>query len=236
MPRRRDRGFLDALELLSPRTAPPQTTPTAFVTIAHTFEQIDRVMLAETRADRDRRSTSRFRFSLENNPDGDVASYIQNIQQGTSHTLSDAHVFAYLSDCQCMIAWDWVHGAVLEHQGDSHMNMNVAWVQAKFRANEILDLASAVLEAYDSNECQDLLVPGREGVRPGIEAKLRKLASFNTIYCRPSYEEQRSNTGPGNHTYCALLNQFFAERMENTKTKRKANYIRAHQNVSKRSA
>ena len=234
MPRRRDRGFLDALELWSPRAATPKAAPAAFVTIARTFEQIDRVMLAEIRADRDRRSNSPFSsHRLDNIRDWDVTTYIQNVQQGTSHTSSDADISAYLSSCECITAWDWVHNAVLEYQDRSDMHHLLPWTQAKSRANDILDLSRAVLESYDSDECRDLLIPGHEGVGAGVEAKLRKLCSFNTIYSRPSFENEKQKTSPGNHSFYILFNQFLTERRENTKAKRKANYIRAHQNVSK---
>ena len=233
MPRRRDRGFLDALELWSPRAATPRAAPAAFVTIARNFEQIDRVMLDEIRADTERRSPSRF----SDIRDRDVTNYIQDIQQGTSHTSSEAVLFSYLSDYQCLTAWGWVHSALLEHQGEPRMFEPLTWRQARSRSNEILDLATAVLETYDSDECRDLLVPGREGVDAGVEAKLRKLCSFNTIYCRPTQgDENRGNRGPGNHKFYVLLDQFFAERRENAKAKRKANYARAHPNVSKHSA
>ena len=233
MPRRRDRGFLDALELWSPRAATPRAAPAAFVTIARNFDQIDRVMLDEIRADTERNSTSRF----SDIRDRDVTSYIQDIQQGTSHTSSEADVSAYLSDYSCITAWGWVHSAVLEHQGRHDEYRNLRWIQAKSRADELLHLAEAVLETYDSDECRDLLIPGREGVGAGIEAKLRKLCSFNTLYCRSTHsDELRGNPGPGNHKFYVLLDQFFAERRENAKAKRKANHARAHQNVSKHSA
>ena len=233
MPRRRDRGFLDALELWSPRATTPRAAPTALVTIARTFEQIDRVMLDEIRADRERKSTSRF----SDIRDRDVTSYIQDIQQGISHTSSEADISAYLSDYNCITAWGWVHSAVLEHQGSPVEYHQLRWIQAKSRANELLHLAEAVLETYDSDECRDLLIPGREGVGAGIEAKLRKLCSFNTLYCRPTYgDEARGNPGPGNHNFYILFDQFFAERRQNARAKRKVNYARAHQNVSKHSA
>ena len=236
MPRRRDRGLIDAWERWSPRAAPPKAAPAIFVTIARTFEQIDRVMLEEIRADKDRAESSRFNSSrLDNIRDTDVTSYIQKIQQNTSHTSSDADVSAYLSDYNCITAWGWVHGAVLEHQGATTEARYLSWTQARSRANELLDLARVVLEAYDSEECRDLLIPEREGVGAGVEAKLNKLSSFNTIYCRPDYDEKRQNTGPGNHTFYYLFNQFFAERRENTKAKRKADHVRAHQTVSKHS-
>ena len=243
MPRRRDRGFLDALEFWSPRAAKPKAAPAAFVTIARTFELIDRVMLDEIRADIERNqqpgaSVSRFSNSrlvtrTRDITSQDVLSYIHNVQQGTSHTSSEVDVFAYLSDDNCITAWGWVHGALLEYQGNSDKHHHLPWTQAKSRANEILDLAGAVLETYDSDE---LLLPRHEGVGAGIEAKLRKLCSFNTIYCRPTYANEREIPGPGNHNFYILFNQSVNERRENTKAKRKANYVRAHQNVSKHSA
>ena len=238
MPRRRDRGFLDALELWSPRTPIPRAAPAAFVTIARTFEQIDRIMLDEILADVEQNGLGKSRFSrsrMDGTRDRDVISYIDSIQQGTSRTSSGADVSAYLSDYNCITAWGWVHGAVLKRQGRSNEYQFGSWIQTKSRANEFLDLARVVLETYDSDKCRDLLIPGREGVGAGVEAKLNKLSLFNTIYCRPSYEDQLSNTVPGNHTFYILFNQFLAERRENTKAKRKTDHISAHQNVSKNS-
>ena len=245
MPRRRDRGFLDALELWSPRAATSKAAPAAFVTIARTFEQIDRVMLDEIRADIERNqqpghlasrfSDSRLISRIRDITSQDVSSYIHNVQEGTSHTSSEADVSAYLSDDNCIAVWGWVHGAVLEYQGRSDEHHLLPWIQANSRANDILDLARAVLETYDSDECQDLLIPGREGVGAGVEAKLRKLCAFHTIYGRP-YVDEGSLRSPRDHDFYILFNQFINERRENTKAKRKANYVRAHQNVSKHSA
>ena len=246
MPRRRDRGFLDALELWNPHAATPKAAPAAFMTIARTFEQIDRVMLDEIWADIERNQqpghpASRFSDSglISRHRDitsQDVSSYIHNVQQGTSHTSSEANISAYLSDDNCITAWGSVQGAVLEYQGRSNEHHLLPWIQAKSRANEILDLARAVLETYDSDECRDLLIPGNEGVGAGVEAKLRQLCSFNTIYCRPTYEDERGKLGPGNHKFYLLFNEFFAERRENVNAKRKADFVRTHQNVSKHSA
>ena len=238
MPRRRDRGFLDALELWRPRTPTPRAAPAAFVAIARTFEQIDRIMLDEIVADVERNGLGNSRFSrsrMNDIRDSDVISYIEDIQQGTSHTSSDADVSAYLSDYNCITAWGWVQGAVLERQGGSNEYQALPWIQAISRANELLDLARVVLETYDSDECRDLLTPGRECVGAGIEAKLNQLSSFNTIFCRPDSENQKSNTALDWHIFYVVFNQFFAERRENTKAKRKADHVRAHQNVSKNS-
>ena len=234
MPRRRDRGFLDALELWRPHTATPRPAPAAFVTIARTFEQIDRIMLDEIVADVERIGRDKSRFSrpqLDETRDSDVISYIADIQQGTSHTSSDADASAYLSDYNCITVWGWVYSTVLERQGRSDQYHLLPWIQARSRANELLNLARVVLETYDSDECRDLLTPGREGVGAGIEAKLNKLCLFNTIYCRPYY----TNKSPVYHTFNILYNQLFTERRENTKAKRKADHFRAHQNVSKNS-
>ena len=237
MPRRRDRGFLDALELWNQRVGTPEATSAAFVTIARTFEQIDRVMLDEIKADVKERSDSRFSSDqLREIRDGDVTSYIQNVDEGTSHTSSEADVAAYLSDYNCITAWGWVHSALLEHQGHANYHYSYQWVQVKSRANELLDLARAVLDIYDSDKCRDLLVPGREGVGASIEAKLRKLCSFNTIYCRPTYDNERIQTTPDNHPFLTLFEQFIGERREITKAKRKANFVKAHQTVSKNPA
>ena len=235
MPRRRDRCFIDALERWSPRAATPRAAPAAFVTIARNFEQIDRVMLDEILADIRRNALLPCRF--KDIQDKNVTSYIQDLQRGTSHTSSEADVSAYLSDYDCITAWGWVHSAMLEDQGkSSNEHRLLPWIQAKSRANEILDLARAVLETYDSDECRDLLVPGRESVGAGVEAKLRKLCSFNTIYSRPTYEIERGQNVPLHHSFYVLFNQFFADRRENIKAKRKAHHIKAHQNVSKHSA
>lgn len=236
MPRRRDRGFLDALELWRPRAPTPEAVPAAFVTIARIFQQVDCVMLDEMRANTKERSDSRFNSDTDAFRDKDVTDYITTIEEITLDTSSEARVSAYLRDCYCTTAWGRVHSAVLERQGDSKEHHSLRWIQARSRANELLDLAKAVLETYDSDECQDLLIPGREGVGAGIEAKLRKLLSFNTIYSRPTYENERAaQPGPGNHNFYALFNDFTAERRENTKAKRRVNYARIHQNVSKHS-
>ena len=238
MPKRKDRGILDELERWSPCATTPRAVPAAFVAIARNFEQIDRVMLDEIRADKEERSNSRFNDTQLKDVRGhrDVTSYIQAIQQGTSHTSSEEDVSAYLSDYQCLTAWGWVHSAVLEHQGRSDQEHLLSWIQAKSRANEILDLARAVLEIYDSDECRGLLIPGREGVGACVEAKLRKLCSFDTIYRRPSYGDDKRQTCPAAHSFHIMFDQFIVERRENTKAKRKANNVRAHQNVSKHSA
>ena len=222
----------------------------AFVTIARTFELIDRVMLDEIRADiarnqqpgasmtqpASRFSDSRLVSRFWDITSQDVSRYIHNVQQGTSHTSSEVDVFAYLSDDNCITAWGWVHGAVLEYQGNSDKHHHLPWTQAKSRANDILDLARAVLETYDSDECRDQLIPGREGIGAGVEAKLRKLCSFHTIYCRPTIVDETSKHRPPDHDFYILFNRFINERRETTKAKRKANYVRAHQNVSKHSA
>lgn len=234
MPRRRDPGFL---ERWSPLIATSKAVPAAFVTIARTFEQIDRVMLDEIKADVKERSDSRFRTDQLLEPrDRDVTSYIRSVEEGASRASSEADVAAYLSDYSCIIAWGWVHSALLERQGHSNHHYMFQWTQAKSRANELLDLARAVLETYDSDECRALLVPGREGVGASIEAKLRKLCSFNTIYCRPTYDNGRSQSAFDNHSFHELFEQFIGERREIVKAKRKANYVRVHQNVSKDSA
>ena len=238
MPRRRDRGFLDALELWSPRAPTPKAAPAAFATIARTFEEIDLVMLDEIKADGLETSASPFiRNRLPESRDRDVMSYIQSVEEGTSHTSSEADVSAYLSDYKCITAWSWVHGTLLEKQGPSNTHYRLEWARTKSQANELLNLARAVLEIYESEKCQDLLIPGREGVGAGIEAKLRKLSSFDTIYRRPTDDAERNHIGPINHhSFCTLFNQFITERRENTKARREANYARAHQNVSKYSA
>ena len=237
MPRRRDRGFLDALELWRPRAAPAKAAPAAFVTIARNFEQIDRVMLDEIQADRKGRTDSRFSGNrLRESRDRDVISYIQSVEEGTHHTSSEADVSAYLSDYKCITAWGWVHSLLLERQGHTNSHYHLNWTLAKSQANELLNLARAVLDTYDSDECQDLLIPGREGIGAGIEAKLTKLFSFDTIYGRRTHEDEKSHTIPGTHMFNILFNQFMAERREDAKAKRKVNYARAHQNVSKHSA
>ena len=255
MPRRRDRGFLDGVELWSPRGTAPGAVPPAFATIARTFEQIDRAMLAEIRADIERNvqpsegstkpltSTSRFsdtffRGTLYSDTQAheDVERYIEDIEKGISHTSSEADNSAYLTNSKCVTAWSWVHSAVLEYQGRSDHHYLLSWTKAKIRANEILDLALAVLETYDSDECRDLLVPGREGVGVGIEAKLRTLSLFNTIYSRPTYEDDKNKHSPGNHAFDILFNRFLVDRREDIKARRKTRYARTHHNVSNRSA
>ena len=77
MPRRRDRGFLNALELWSLRAPTSKAAPAAFTTIARTFKKIDLVMLDEIKADRLETSASPFiRNRLPESRDRDIMSYI----------------------------------------------------------------------------------------------------------------------------------------------------------------
>ncbi len=239
MPRRRDRGSVERLELWSPNPSTPRIAPSAYVTIARIFEQVDRVMLDEIEEDILRCvqpedeshpqpfSTSRF-INLRTHKDSE--SYFEDVRKGISHTSSDTDTFAYLTDTKCVTTWSWVHSAVLKHQDDSDLCFHLSWTQAKARANEILNLALAVLETYDSDEYQ--AQPGRESVGAGIEAKLRTLLLFDTIWSRPTSTNTETHTDPSNHEFARSFNQFLRDRKDTIKARKRAGYDRTHQTVS----
>ena len=244
MPRARDRGFLDAMELWSPRAATSRIAPIAYITIARTFEQIDRAMLDEIQDDILRRSqpgddstqqpTSISRFN-DLRAHKDTESYVEAIRKGTSHTSSETDVVAYLEDTECLTAWSWVHRAVIEHQGAS-ANYALPWRHAKARADEILNLAQGVMETYCSDECQDLTIHGGERVDAGIEAKLRTLLLFDSIYSRAFLDDINSYHPLQSHQYKLLFDKFLRVRKDKVKARRNKRDDRTHQNVSNRSA
>lgn len=244
MSRRKDRGFLDGMELWSPRPVSPTAAPSAYVLIARTFEQLDRVMLDEMQEDIERCSplskdssqprtrTSRF-SDMRSHKDSE--SYVEDAKKGNSHTSSKKDTLANLTDTKCLTAWSWVHRAILEYQGGSDVSYRVGWIEAKARANQILNLALAVLEAYDSDQRQNLQESGHEGVDTGIEAKLRTLLLFDSIYSRQAIEEAKKELFPRPHTFTSSFERFLLYRKDNSKFARKEKYARAHQNVSNRS-
>ncbi len=239
MSRRRDRGFLDSMEPWSPRATAPRAAHPVFVAIARTFEQIDRVMMDEMRADIERNTASQFHVDTRyRNTQAykDVRSYIEEIEEGVSHTSSEADASAYLTDIKCVTAWGWVHSAILDYQGDRLHSSLLQWTKAKARASEILDLVSVVLETYDSDECRDLINPEREGIRAGIDTKLRTLCFFNTIYSRPTTYDDQNLKVPSSHESYLLFNDFLKGRKENTKARKKERHAKTHQNVSEQSA
>ena len=221
---------------------PPTTTPGSahglLVAIARTFGQIDRVMLAEIQDDISRcnRPPSVSRFSHPRVPQ-DVISYIEDVENSTSHTSSETDVLAYLSDTKCLTAWSHVRSSMLEHQGNAHDYRLTAWSQVKDRAAEMLNLAQQVLEKYGSDECQDRLLPENEHVhvRASIEAKLSALLLFGqSIYSRPNLEEAKSMHIPPEHGFVWSFGQFRSRRNDKIKEKRTARYDATYQNVSKR--
>lgn len=246
MSRRRDRGFLlETLPLGKSSLYRPITAPTAYVHIARTLEQLDRVMLDEIQNDIRRCLTPAEDSSqppVSTSPFSNVGahdesdSYVQDIKKGTSHTTSETDTFAYLSDTKCVTTWSRVHYAVLKSQGDSLRSSDVSWTQAKARANEILSLAQAVLEIYEDDDCQNLRIPGREIIGASIEAKLRALHLFDAIYSRPTNLEENRHTIPNSHEFIRSFDRFLVGRKEKTKAGRKERYVRMHRNVSSRSA
>ena len=234
--RRRDRGLRNGMELLSPRVIPPRVAPTALMTIARTFEQIDRIMLDEMQADIERRmepsnESTQGRFSTspfyDTQAHTDSENYVQDIKRSISHTSSEIAIFAYLADSRCVTAWGWVFNAVVKLQGDSEDCFHVQWGQAKARADEILNLASRVVEKYNSDECQNLL-SSREEVGAGIEAKLTTLLSFDNIHSRQTIEDIRKHHYPPHHEFYLIL----SDRNREIKAKRKERYTRTRQIVS----
>ncbi len=241
MSRRRDRGFVDGLELWRPSLSTPRVAPTAYVTIARLFEQIDHVMLDEIEEylrGREQLESGSLReplavperpWSIYIRQHKESESYIEDIRKRTSHTSSETDTFAYLTDATCVMTWSWVHSAILRRQGHSNQYQTVSWTQTKARANEILNLALAVLEVCDSDDYQDLLIPKREGISAGIEARLRTLLLFDSIYSRPN-SENMNNTG--NHEFIQSFDRFLRDRKDTLKATRKARSDRTHQNVS----
>lgn len=245
MPRGRDRGFL---ELWSPLTTASKTAPIAYFTIARTFEQIDQAMLDEMQDDISRhiqpgddstqRPTSLSRFN-ELRAHEDTESYVEVIKKGTSHTSSKTDVVAYLTDTKCLTVWSWVHRAVLEYQGASVFHYATPWAHAKACATKILNLAQGVMEIYCSDECQNLTIHGDGLIVAGIEAKLRALLLFDSIYSRPTDEDTKKHFVPKSHQFQLLYDNSLRVRRNAVKARRNGGYDRTHQNtenVSSRSA
>ena len=243
MPRTRDRRFLDRTELWSERTSPSGAAPTAYVAIARTFARIDRVMLDEMQEDRRRcgqpheESSRRRRTTLASRFDDmqahpDVESYFEDVKERISHPSSEIDVLAYLADTKCLTAWNWVCNAVLENQGSTDTSDLPSWTQAKVRAKEILHLAQAVLETYDSDEFQGLVHAGSEGIDAGIEAKMSTLALFERIYCRPTNADITNKKFPLCHPFDRALSEFFLRRKNKIKARKAARYAKTHPKVS----
>lgn len=166
----------------------------------------------------------------------DVISYIEDVKKGVSRASIERETFAYLTDLKCETAWSWVYNAVWEHQSPSSLENGLQWAQAKARSNEILTFAQAVLDIYDSDESQDLLEPGRENVGAGIEAKLRTLLLFDSIFSRLTKDETRWNRTPAHHPFKWSFDAFSLAKKNRVKVDRKIRYATTHQNVSKRPA
>ena len=121
---------------MSPRTVPPRVAPTAVMTIARTFEQIDRIMPDEMQADVERRmepgiestqrpfSTSPF---YDTQAHTDSENHVQDIKRSISHKASKIAIFTYLADSRCVTAWSRVCNAVVKLQGDSEDCYRVQW-------------------------------------------------------------------------------------------------------------
>lgn len=207
-------------------------------------------MLDEMQADIERRteesnrpqtSTSRFSDTLLSDTRyrntqtyKDVISYIEDVKKGPSRASIDRETFAYLTDLKCETAWSWVYNSVWEHQSSSSLERGLQWAQAKARSNEILTFAQAVLDIYDSDESQDLLEPGRENVGARIEAKLRTLLLFDSIFSRLTKDETRWNRTPVHHPFKSSFYAFSLAKKNRVKVDRKIRYATTHQNVSKR--
>ena len=225
---RRRTAYPDGVELLNHRTI-SKAAPNAYVTIARTFEQIDAVMRDEIRNDIEWTSTSVFNNLREHR---ESESYVEDIKTGTSHTSSEADTLAYLTDIKCVTVWTWVHRAVLKHQGDVNHSNHASWEQAKARANEILNLALEVLQIYESDEYRDLHVPGREGVGAGIEAKLRTLSLFESIFTRPTANDVQKDRLPSNHGFYYSYSDFLRQKRYEITVKRQERNARIYGNVS----
>ena len=242
MSRRRYAGTHDPAELWRPSSSLSPSASTAFVTIARIFEQVDRAMLDEILADIERHiqpgeESTQPRKSISRLSDTkaheDVGGYIEDIKTGISRVSIERDTLAYLTGLKCETAWSWVYTAVWEHQSTRDP---LRWNQAKARSNEILHHAQAVLDIYDSDECQDLLEPGREDVGASIEAKLRTLLMFDSIFSRLTDHDHERGRTPVHHPFKLSFDAFILARKNQVKADRKEKYAITHQNVSKCSA
>ncbi len=234
MSRCRDRGFLDRMELWSPGPSTFPAAHPALVAIARIFEDTDLVMLDEVRSDikrHEKPDSKPSRFS-DTRDIPDVESYIENAQKAVPHASNGTEIFGCLTDTRCLIAWRWVFNAILESQGTIRDYELLPWEQAKAKANEILNLGEAALEIYDSYGCDELISPEREGVSAGIEARLRILGSFETIYSRPSDNDRQTGRTPSCHTFKRAFNIFYHTRRKGIEARRNASRCREHNDVS----
>ena len=229
---RRRTAYPDGIELLNQRTI-SKAAPNAYVTIARIFEQIDVVMRDEIQNDIEWTSGSLF-IDLREHRESE--SYVEDIKTGTSHTSSEADTLAYLTDTKCVTVWAWVHRAILKHQGEANHCFLASWELAKARANEILNLALEVLQIYESDGYRDLHVPGREGVGAGIEAKLRTLSLFESIFTRPTADDVKGARHPYDHEFHIRYVHFLRRRRYETTVRRQERNARIYENVSKGSA
>ena len=106
---------------------------------------------------------------------------------------------------------------MLEHEGASVHYYTLPWIHAKVRANEMLNLAQRVLEIYCSNECQNLTIPGGGRVGAGMEAKLRTLLLFDSIYSRPTVEDIKKHHVTQTHQLTLFFDNFLHARRNKVK-------------------
>ena len=221
-----------------------KTAHAAFLGMAQAFEQIDRAMLYEMEEDIARCvqpsdelhpeawSSSRFSDTQVNKDRG-----VEDIKQRVSHILSETETLNYLADITCLTAWSWVYQVLLAYQGPGDRSYLVPWSQAKSQANKILNFAQAVLEIYESEECQNLIKTGHENVGVGVEFKLRTLLSFGDIYGTPTSKEWSDGHTPRPHEFVISFSDFLSRRKRETNiSKRKQMTARTHQDVSPRLA
>ena len=208
--------------------------------MAHAFEPIDQEMLYEMQEDitrclqpSDERhpevwSSSRFKVKKDRG--------VEDIKQSASHILSETETLNYLANTTCLIAWSWVYQVLLAYQGPSDRSYLVPWSQAKSQANKILNFAQAILEIYESEECQNLIKTGHENVGVGVEFKLRTLLSFGDIYGRPTSKEWYDGHTPRPHEFVILFSDFLSRRKREINLSKKEMTTRTHQDVSPRLA
>ena len=241
MSRRRSWALNYSLSPLGPGTTPAKTAHIAFVKMVLTFEQIDQEMLYEMEEDIKRCiqpsdelhpepwSSSRFSDAQVHKDKG-----VEAIKQSVSHTQSEAETLRYLADTTCLKAWSWVYQVLLVYQGHSNDYHLIKWSHAKSQANKTLNFAQAVLQIYESEVCQNLIINGHEDIGVGVELKLRALLSFDDIYGRATFEESKATYHPPHHHFGAPFHRFVSRRSHKINLSNKEAIARTHQDVSPR--
>ena len=70
-----------------------------------------------------------------------------------------------------------------------------------------------MLEIYGDDEYQDLAIPERKDVDAGIDANLRALLIFDSIYTRPSYDDGKTDKKKHwPHPFYSSFSDFLSER------------------------